>query len=95
MEKAQVTFAIQASGLQGPLGQHVCSAFIATDGAVQCLVFLHHELGQDCEVARFYFPAGAWSADDADLASINLGNVLYDYILRYCGVRPELPVATD
>lgn len=94
MEKDQVTIALQARGLQGPLGKHVCSAFIASDGATQCLVFLHHDLGQDREVGRFYFPAGAWTADDADIASINLGNVLYDYLLRYCGIQPELPVAS-
>lgn len=94
MEKDQVTIAIQASGLQGPLGQHACSAFIALDGASRVLVFLVHDLGQEREVGRFYFPAGAMTADDADIASINLGNVLYDYFLRYCGIQPELPVAS-
>lgn len=95
MEKAQVTIAVRASRLQGPLGEHLCSAYIGTDGNARCIVFLAHDLGEDHEVGRMYFPLGAMSAHDADMTALLLGNVLYDYLLRYCGIQPELPVAID
>lgn len=95
MEKAQVTIAVRASRLQGPLGEHVCSAYIGTDGNARCVVFLTHDLGEDREVGRFYFPLGAMSAHNAEVLALELGNVLYDYLLGYCGIQPELPVAID
>lgn len=94
MEKAQVTIALQASEITGPLGQHAVSAFVVTDALGTEVVFISHDLGEDREIARFCYPAGAFMAHDADVLAVNLGNALYDYILRYKGIQPELPVAS-
>lgn len=92
VEKAQVTFALQASSLTGPLGRHVCSCFIDSKAATQTLVIVAHDLGADREVRRIMFAAGALSAHEADVASATLGDYLYEYILRYIGIQPLLPV---
>lgn len=95
MEKDQVTVALRASHLTGPLGQHVMSCFIGLDAGVQTLVVLDHDLGQDREVFRQGFPLGAWTSADADYVSAKVADVLYYYILRYKGIQPVLPVPAE
>lgn len=95
MEKEQVTVALRASHLKGPLGQHVMSCFVGSEGGVQTLVILDHDLGEDREVFRQEFPLGAWTSADADFVSTKVGDVLYYYILRYKGIQPVLPVPVE
>jgi hypothetical protein len=92
VEKDQVTIALTASGLTGPLGQHVASAFIALEGVTQELVIVQHNLGVDREFYRHYVKLGSWPAHDADVCTAQLGDALWTYLLRYKGVQPLLPV---
>lgn len=95
MDKAQVTIALQASELTGPLGKHVVSVFVASDAAAQHFVILDHDLGRDREVRRLVYPPGSLTSHDADFLSVCVGDAVYQYVLRYLGIRPELPIAIE
>lgn len=95
MEKDQVTIAVRASGLTGPLGQHVASVYVTQNGYEQQFVIVAHDLGVDSELMRLTYPPGPVDATSADILCCEVGNAVYDYIVKYKGVQPALLLAAD
>jgi hypothetical protein len=95
VEKDQVTIVLRASQLKGPLGHHVMSVFLTSDGGVQHLVILDHDLGVEREAYRSVVPAGAWQHFDAEQACVHASDILWCYLLRYKGIQPVLPIPAE
>jgi hypothetical protein len=90
VEKDQVTFAVQAHGLTGPLGHPILVCCIAREGDMDFVVCLRlTEIGMT-EVRRYplgYGPVNHWVAEEV---SVLIGDDSYFAIARIKGVQDDL-----
>lgn len=90
MEKDQVTFAVQASGLKGPLGRPILILCEALDRTPQQFVWLRNGAYHCSEVERLVVPEGPLKAFELQLVQDITQAELYTSLLFWKGVQAEL-----
>lgn len=89
VEFDQVTIAISASGLRGPLGRHLFSAFLALDSLPQQLVIVRSSPAATFEVGRYGLIVGPLSnARALELASLTADET-YTGLLFWKGIQGQ------
>jgi hypothetical protein len=86
VEKAQVTFAVTASGLSGPLGRPLSAFFVASNRGVQSLVGLREVGGVLYEAFRYEAEEGPLSHLTADAWTIGVSDEFYHTLLTRVGL---------
>jgi hypothetical protein len=95
VQKVQVKFDVSPLSLTGRLGQPIVAASIVREGTTQHVVILSQSFHGWVEVRRMVFEPGPLSAHNADIACLELGNALYNFLVTYVGLQELLPVPLD
>lgn len=90
MEKDQVTFAVQASGLKGPVGRPILIVSEALDHAPQQLVWFRQGAYHCSETNRLVVPDGPLRNHELELVQSVTMMELYTSLLFWKGVQAEL-----
>lgn len=92
MEYSQVTIALRASELTGPLGRPLLLASLVLDQPQQEIVFLRNHPGGWFQAGRMPIPPGQMTGVSLRLAEAHLVDEFYTGLLFYKGVQEELPI---
>lgn len=90
MRKDQVTIAVQASGLTGPLYSPRLLVTLGVKDGVHELVILEPSCGGLIEQARYEAPGGPLNYHTAILWCALAGDSLYQHLCIACGIQGEL-----
>lgn len=90
MDKLQVTVAVQAVGLKGPLGSIRLAVSAGVEDGQHYAVLLVQSEGQLREVRRLYAPYGPLTHSTAQLWSAELDDIFYGYLARVLGIQGQL-----
>ena len=95
MQKVQVKFDVQPLSLTGRLGQPIVAASIVREGDTQEIVILAQSFHGWVEMRRLKFSNGPLTADNADLAGLEVGNALYTFLTTYVGLQELMTLPGD
>lgn len=95
MHKVQVAFDVEPLSLTGPVGRPVLACSVVSNELSQDLVVLAaSDIGWH-EVHRLTYPKGPLTAHNADVASLVLGDAVWQWLTRYIGIQLDLPVPLE